>query len=132
MIKCNFDRFASNVNTKTELFNNASFFVGTSGVDCFSYDWGLGSINWLFPAPCLVVKAVNHFKNSEGIGLLIAPLSKSSHFYAYLKKPELQKYIVKFVSFSGKNIFYEGSDKSSYFGPNFDAAVGVWHFNFKD
>ena len=65
---CNFDRFANNMNTKTEMFNSASFCLGTSGVDSFCYDWGLGSINRLFPPPRLLIKAINHLKLSRGQG----------------------------------------------------------------
>ena len=130
-VNCNFDRFANNTNTKTVLFNSASFCVGTSGVDSFCYDWGLDSINWLFPPPRLVVKAINHLKLCNAMGLLVAPIWKSAEFYAYLQNPSIEKKIVRKVVFSGKNIFHYGSDKSSYFGPDFNSAVGVWLLDFR-
>ena len=34
--------------------------------------------------------------------------------------------------FDGKDIFIEGVDKSSYFGPQFKCAVNVWHFDYRN
>ena len=129
-VMCNFDRFANNWNTKTAMFNSASFCVGTSGVDAFSYSWGLDSINWLFPPPRLIVQAINHLQLSQGVGLLLTPEWKASHFYPYLIGKKMQQFIVNKLSFKGKNIFTAGSDKSSYFGPNFNCGVNVWHLDF--
>ena len=55
-VKCDFDRFASNYNAKLEKSNSSSFCVGTSGVDCFNYNWG-ENVNWLFPPPRLITKS---------------------------------------------------------------------------
>ena len=130
-IFCNFDRFANNWNTKTALFNSSSFCVGTSGVDCFNYPWGHGSINWLFPPPRLILKTINHLKLSRGTGLLVTPEWKSSHFFPYLISPEIKKFTVKNVRFSGLNVFKSGSDKSSFFGPDFNSGVIIWHLDFR-
>ena len=131
-IDSNYDRFANNYNTKTALFNSASFCVGTSGVDCFCYDWGRGSVNWLFPPPRLIVKTVNHLQMSRGVGLLLAPEWKSADFYPYLTGIEIRQSVMNKYRFNGKNIFKTGSDKSSFFGPDFNCAVNVWHLDFSN
>ena len=129
-LDCNFDRFASNYNTKVKLFNSSSFCVGSRGVDCFNYDWK-GYANWLFPPPRLVARTVNHLKICKAEGLLLAPEWKAAHFYPHLESLALTKYLVKKYDFSGKNVFLAGCDKSSYFNPEFNCRVGVWHFDFK-
>ena len=128
-INCNYDRFANNFNTRTVLFNSASFCVGTSGVDCFNYNWGLDSLNWLFPPPRLIIRAVNHLQQCKGVGLLLTPEWKSAHFFPFLISSEIKRYTVKTLRFHGKNVFISGSDKTSYFGPNFNCGVVVWHLN---
>ena len=128
-LKCNYDRFANNQNSKTPLFNSASYCVGTSGVDAFNYDWK-GYINWLFPPPRLVIKTVNHLKTCAGVGLLITPLWKNDPFFPHLHSQTIQPGLVNRWVVAGQNAFVQGSDKSSHFGPNFNAGVVVWHFDF--
>ena len=123
---------ANNWNTKTVIFNSASSCVGTSGVDCFNYNWGFGSINWLLPPPRLVMKTVNHLRLSKGIGILVTPEWKNSPFYPFLASSQNNKFLVKRLVFNGKNVFKLGSDKSSYFGPDFKGNVSVWYFNFNN
>ena len=130
-IQCNFDRFANNWNAKTVLFNRTSFCVGTSGVDCFNYNWGLDSVNWLFPPPRLVIKAVNHLMLCKARGLLLTPDWKAAHFYPFLMSSEIKKYTTQVLRFHGRNVFISGSDKSSYFGPEFNCGVKIWHLDFR-
>ena len=106
--------------------------MGTSGVDAFNYNWGFDSKNWLFPPPRLIVKAINHLQMSKGICLLVTPEWKSSHYYPYLISAALKPFIKNEISFLRKNVFIMGSDKSSYFGPDFKARVDVWHLDFSD
>ena len=129
-VRCNVDRFANNYNAKLEIFNSASFCVGSSGVDSFNYDWGANHINWLFPPPRLIYKAMNHLRMCKGVGLLLAPERKSSHFYTVLKSFVGSKYLKNKLIYSGKNVFISGADKSSHFGPNFNCKIAVWHFEF--
>ena len=127
-IKCNYDRFASNLNSKCFRFNSLTSCIGTSGVDCFQYPWGSPFINWLFPPPRLVLRCINHLKESSGIGLLLVPEWKTSDYYPVLMTLE-NKY-KKCLRFSGKNIFNIGSDPTSYFSTDFSSAVNVWLLNF--
>lgn len=126
---CNIDRFADNLNTKLPLFNSNSYCLGTSGVDCFSYCWGPPYINWLFPPPRLIMKAVNYLKLCKGKGLLLTPEWKTSSFFPYLLYLK-NKFDLEVIRFKGLNIFELGSDKDSYFGPNFNCAVNVWILDF--
>lgn len=127
-LHCNFDRFANNLNSKLPLFNSLSYCVGTSGVNSFNYDWGPPFVNWLFPPPNLIMKTVNKLRNCNGIGILVSPEWKSCSFYPFLMNLKAKNATV--WSFKGSNLFEAGSDPSSHFGPNFNAAVNVWKIDF--
>ena len=128
-VVCNIDRFANNHNTKLLVFNSTSFCLGTSGVDAFNYDWAPPFVNWLFPPPDLILKTVNKLKLSKGIGLLLAPEWKSAPFYPYLNQMKSSEKVFVWT-FKGKNIFEKGTDKDSFFGPDFNSAVNVWKLDF--
>lgn len=130
-ITCNVDRFADNLNTKLKIFNSSSFCLGTSGVDCFLYDWAPPFINWLFPPPRLIMRAVNHLKLCKGKGLLLAPEWKSASFYPYLNSFLYSKQgKISCLTYKGKNLFKLGADKDSFFGPKFNCAVNIWILDF--
>ena len=118
------------ISTQTLIFNSASFCMGSSGVDAFNYNWGFGAINWLFPPPRLIVKTINHLKNCNGIGVLLTPEWKSASFFPVLNSKILKPFIKNKIYFDGQNIFLAGADKSSFFGPNFQCRVILWHFDF--
>ena len=61
------DRFADNYNSKINHFNSKTFCIGASGVRSFNYDWGPPHINWIFAAPRLLGKSLNHLKLCKGI-----------------------------------------------------------------
>ncbi len=125
---CNFDRFASNINTKCLRFNSLTNCIGTIGVNCFNYHWGSPFINWLFPPPRLVLRTINHLQECKGLGLLLIPDWKTADFYAVIMK--LNENVCRIKRFSGKNIFKLGSDPTSYFSDQFNAAVLVCELNF--
>jgi hypothetical protein len=127
-LHCNFDRFASNLNTKCTNFNSLTNCLGTSGVDCFKYHWGSPFVNWLFPPPRLVIRCINHLRACKGIALLLVPEWKTSDFYPALLK--LDPECAHLKRFSGKNVFRVGSDPTSHFSDKFNAAVNVWCLNF--
>ena len=129
-LMCNFDRFANNFNTKCPYFNSVFYCIGTSGVDCFNYDWS-SSVNWLFPAPRLVIKTINHLRLCKGVGILVTPLWKSSDFYPYILSEHIKVGVMGHWIFPGQNVFVSGADKSSFFNPNFNSAVVVWKLDFR-
>lgn len=128
-LTCDFDRFANNFNAQTPKFNSISFCVGSQGIDSFNYSWH-DNVNWLFPPPRLIIKTVNHLKNCKAKGILITPMWKSSTFFPYLLSPVINCGVKGHWTFPGQNVFVQGSDKASYFGPDFNAAVVVWKFDF--
>ena len=71
-INCEYDRFANNFNSKTGLFNSASYCIGSSGLDSFNFDCK-GYTNWLCPPPRLVLKALNCLKICKGAVLILSP-----------------------------------------------------------
>lgn len=127
-IKFNFDRFADNFNTKSLYFNSKTYCLGSMGVDCFNYEWSKPSINWIFPPPSLLIKSLNHLRESKGVGAFLTPQWKNSDFYPFFAK-NFDK-IKFFKKYPGKNVFKHGADKASHFGPNFNCAVNVWLMDF--
>ena len=132
-ISVTIDRFADNFNTKVLTFNSRSYCVGSAGVDCFNYDWGLPSINWIFPPPRLLIKSLNHLLKSKGVGLILTPDWKGSSFYPYFHSDIFRPYLVKKKVYRpSRKMFKQGSDKDSFFGPDFNCAVLLWLFDFSD
>ena len=129
-LQCDFDRFANNYNTKTAMFNSASHCVGSSGVDAFNYNWH-GWINWLFPPPRLIIKAVNHLKLCNSVGVLLTPLWRSDPFWPYMFSKSIRSGVLRYWTLPGQNAFVQGSDKSSYFGPHFNSGIVVWKLDFR-
>ena len=78
------DRFACNVTAKVPVFNSASFCPGTSGVNAFNYDWGVGGMNWLFPPLKLVGRVLQHLRLCKSAGLLLILQWKNAYFYPLL------------------------------------------------
>ena len=129
--KCNFDRFANNLNAKTPNFNSLTSCVGSKGVDSFNYNWGQGFKNWLFPPPNRILATINHLKICGGQGLLVTPQWKAAAFYPFLST-EYRKFGQNFMCCSPRNALVQGIDKSSYFGPHFNCAINIWHFDYSD
>lgn len=127
---CNIDRFANFQNKKINIFNSAYYCPGTSGVDAFNYDWGKPYINFMFPPPRLILNSINHLLNCKGKGLLLAPDWKSASFYPYLKILLKKNTKCKMIRFKPDDVFIQGSDPTSFFGPNFNCAVNVYYLDF--
>ena len=87
-------------------------------------------MNWIFPPPRLLPKCLNHLKKSNGVGLILTPEWRATDFYPLFESDVLRPYLKKFMRFSGPNMFKSGSDKSSFFGPRFNAAINVWMYDF--
>ena len=94
------------------------------------YDWAPPFINWLFPPPRLIMRAVNHLKLCKGKGLLLTPEWKSASFYPYLNSFLYSKQGKISLTYIGKNLFKLGADKDSFFGPKFNCAVNIWILDF--
>ena len=76
------------------------------------------------------MKTVNHLKNCKSKGILVTPLWRASPFYPYLLSSVNSWGVKGKWTFPGQNIFIEGSDKSSHFGPNFHCGVVVWKLDY--
>jgi hypothetical protein len=125
----NIDCFANGSNTKSKNFFSLYYEKGTSGIDCFNYDWKQYGICWLFPPPRLLGRAVNYAKHCRAEALLLLPQWKHSHFYAICKNID-KKCVRKVVVFDGSNVFKHGFDTNSYFGPRYKGSVEVYWLNF--
>jgi len=124
------DRFACNRTAKVPVFYSSTFCPGTSGVNAFNYDWGVGTVNWIFPPLKMVGRVLAHLKICRSAGFLLVPQWKNAFFYPLLLN--LQRTAVfkgKWV-FVGKNVFLHGADKTSYFGPGFVGNVEIWYLDF--
>ena len=75
------------------------------------------------------MKAINHLKLSKGagVGLLVVP-----EFYSYIHCNEISGFIKHKLILKGRNIFVAGSNKSSFFRPEFNSRVIVLHLDFKN
>jgi len=124
------DLFADHNNAKAPLFFSLSYCPGTLGVDAFGYDWSLRGLNWIFVAPRLILRVIAHLKLCKAAGLILVPQWKTSYFYlALLKLKKVSAYRKHFV-YSGKDIFIQGTDANSFFGPKYNGNVEVWHIDF--
>jgi hypothetical protein len=121
------DCFANAENTKTEKFFSLLYCVNSTGVDCFSYNWRHFGICWLFPPPRLIGKTLNYLRECKAKGLLLIPQRKFSYFYPMVQS--MQKFVAKKVVLNGRNIFTEGIDAGSYFGPRYRGNVEVMYLN---
>jgi len=126
----NFDRFANNWNAKCANFNSAVYCLGSVGVDAFAYSWGPPTLNWIFPPPRLVARAVLHLERSKGRGVLLSPLWKGAAFYPVLMDFDHSPFLKNKWILPGKNVFRRGADATSCFGPDFTGMVEVRLFDF--
>ena len=74
--------------------------------------------------------SINHLLNCKGKGLLLAPDWKSASFYPYLKILLKKNTKCKMIRFKPDDVFIQGSDPTSFFGPNFNCAVNVYYLDF--
>jgi hypothetical protein len=123
------DCFANNENAQTNIFFSLSYCPNTAGVDAFAYNWKYSGFCWAFPPPRLIGKVLNHAKICLAEIVLLVPQWKNAYFFTLLEQIP-KKNIVQKMVFDGSNIFVDGSDKSSYFGPNYKGNVECWWLNF--
>ena len=73
----------------------------------------------------MVARAVNYLKLAKARALCLVPQWKFSHFYPWLMDLCEQGFVRKVYEFPGENVFVQGSDPTSYFGPFFRL---MWKF----
>jgi hypothetical protein len=125
------DRFADDRNCKTAKFFSAVFCPGTAGVDAFNYPWELDGVNWIFPPLRLLGRALYHLKRCSAAGVFLFPQWRNSYYYPLFNLERGEKSFLGCWVFSGQNIFIQGSDPTSYFGPAFRGNVEVWVLDFR-
>jgi RNase H-like domain found in reverse transcriptase len=126
----NIDRFANNWNAKCELFNSASFCIGTSGVDAFQYSWGPPTKNWIFPPPRLLARALLYLEQCKGEGVFLVPQWKGAPFYDLFKDWLGSNQLQGRWCLPGSNVFVRGADATTCFGPDFSGTIELWYLNF--
>ena len=102
------------------------------GVDAFTCVWDPIKLHWIFVQPSMVARAVNYLKLAKARALCLVPQWKFSHFYPWLMDLREQGFVRKVYEFPGENVFVQGSDPTSYFGPSFKANVEVWDLDCTD
>jgi hypothetical protein len=124
------DLFANDANAKTNKFFSLTYCLGTLGVDAFNYDWSIRGLNWIFTPPRLLVRAIHHLENCKASAFVLIPQWKTSHFYPVFM--EIKKSIAykNSLVYSGKDVFCQGADASSYFGPSYNGNVEVWFIDY--
>lgn len=115
--KITIDRFADNLNTKSDRFNSKEFCPHSSGVNAFCYHWGKGEFNWICPPISQVGKAIKHLRNCQGKGILFIPLWPSAYFWPLITsdgkefQPFVKQFLVLdpcFVNNSSVNCIFDG------------------------
>jgi hypothetical protein len=124
------DLFADNKNSKVNSFFSLATCPGTMGVDAFNYNWAIYGVGWIFVSPRLIVRALNYLNSCKSRAVFLIPQWKTSHFYPFFASLLNTKYCAKKLVFSGKNCFLQGSDPSSYFGPDYNGNIEIWDINF--
>ena len=58
------------------------------------------------------------------------PQWKTSYFYPILHSYSKTNIFKRKVTYGGKTVFISGTDTKSYFGPNYNGNVEIWHLSF--
>jgi len=124
------DLFADNVNCKVNFFFSQTVCPGTMGVDAFSYDWSEYGLCWIFVQPKLILRVLNYLKCCRAKALVLVPQWKTSFFYPELIKLKSTQWCKKVLVYSGVNVFVQGSDPTSYFGPCYNGNIEVWCIDY--
>jgi len=106
------------------------FCPGTSGIDAFAYNWSLFGLAWIFPAPRLLNKCLQHLRNVKAAGLVLLPQWKNATFYPKFRTIAASEFCTKRLVYDGRGCFNHGADPLSYFGPGFCGNVEVYLLNF--
>ena len=100
------------------------------GVDAFSYDWSEYGLCWIFVQPKLILRVLNYLKCCRAKALVLVPQWKTSFFYPELIKLKSTQWCKKVLVYSGVNVFVQGSDPTSYFGPSYNGNIEVWCIDY--
>jgi hypothetical protein len=124
------DLFANDYNTKCKRYFSFTFTKNACGVDAFCYNWKLYGLGWIFVPPPMILRAINHLQVTESEAFVLVPQWKTSSFYPRLMYLRTTPAFKRLLVYEGKNIFRHGLDLRTYFGPDFQANVEIWHLDF--
>ncbi|MCP3667289.1 MAG: hypothetical protein GY696_33145 [Gammaproteobacteria bacterium] len=123
------DRFADSNNTHCVRFNSRFWSPGTEAVNAFTQDWAK-DINWVVPPIGLIPTAIAHIVWSNCYAALVTPLWRSASFWPKLfpaGKAEIPNIWRHFIR-KGEDVFRQGTQITSVFGPSFQGEVLVTLF----
>ena len=125
------DRFADNSNTKCRVFNSKYRCPGTSGVDCFKYDWGKDN-NWLVPPIELIGATLSHMKSCSAKGTLVVPKWTSAYFWPLISEANgvFKPFIKDSVEYVRPKNFFKCTNSKSVFNNDFKSNVVVVKISF--
>ncbi len=124
------DAFANAKNAKVDRYFSITFSKGCIGVDAFNYGWSQTELYWFFPPIAVIGRVINHMKLCKSKGCLLVPQWKNAYFYPLLKECCLAGNVRSVTVYQGSTVLLQGSDPTSYFGPNFRGNVEVWFLDF--
>jgi hypothetical protein len=124
------DLFANEYNTKCKKYFSLTFTKNACGVDAFCYNWKLYGLGWIFVPPPMILRAIHHLQVTESEAFILVPQWKTSSFYPRLTFLKQSVAFKRMIVYDGKNIFRQGLDLRTYFGPDFQANVEIWHLDF--
>jgi len=125
------DCFADNFNTVASSFFSRDYCPGTLGVDALHYAWSRKDYHWIFPPMKLICRTANHLKLCRAAGAILTPQWTNFAFFPYLTRLQKEPGGRGTIRYGMANMFKQGSDSSSYFGPKFKGHVVVWMFDYR-
>ena len=111
----NFDRFASELNAKTPLYNSRFFYGSSQAVDAFTQSWD-NYTNWIVPPVHLITRVLDYLEQVQADSICVFPAWKSSYFWPRIltfissHKHSIARYYIL------PNVFAPGQTPSSIFG----------------
>jgi hypothetical protein len=77
------DRFATDYNTKSKIFNSKYWCQYTEAIDSFTQNW-FGENNWFVPPSSVICKVIRKFSHDKANGTLVVPLWSSAAYWVLL------------------------------------------------
>ena len=106
------DRFADNINRKTERFNSKFYCPHTESVNCFTNNWK-SERNYLCPPISLIGSTIRHLRLCKARGTLVVPVWNSAYYWPILfPKGIVASFVKEFFVFEP---YYTSSSNDSVF-----------------
>ena len=126
-----YDRFADHLNNKCKNFNSKYNCPGSSGVNCFKFNWH-GQNNWLVPPINLIGLTLSHMKDCRARGTLIIPRWESSYFWPLIsdQNRQFKPFVKDWKEYVKPKYFFNSGNEKCIFKEFFKSNVLVLKIEF--